>query len=565
MNMWKDVLEQRLGIMGSWQAFSERPVPGGARLRHVFAPVMLFLFVQQAILGIALATYYSPSATDAWASTAYIQDQVTLGWFVRGLHYHGASAMVVWAALWLTVIVWNRAYRAPRELAFVAVVGLVGVALGFGLTGNPLPWDQAGYWGILVELGIAEQTPGGTAIRTLLQGGNDAGNLTILRLYVLHGFVLPVAFLALIGVVFNQRLRHGDAVPENSRAGAVAYVPSQMFLDAAATAGMLFLLVVMTVQTHGAELLGPADPTENFQARPEWYFLFLYKLRMLFEGPLEPVATMLIPGAAVAFLLVLPVLDRLRGPTATWIARVGIAAIMGGVLAMTAVAVVSDRNNEEFQKSLAATEKSAEQARKYALEGVLPLGGPAVFFNDPAYKVKQLYKEHCQSCHAIDGIGGDEAPELTDYSSRAWLSALVRNADAPQFFGKTKHKGEMEPYPEEDLSAEHLQAVVEYIVSLMDDPSLTVDADLAKKGKKLWDNELDCNSCHEVEAGEEGDAPNLLHHGNAAWVARVIRDSSKPDLFGERAEMPKFEGKLSDEEISQLAQFVVAQRAPAEP
>src|SRR5690606_35999974 len=110
-----------------------------------------------------------------------------------------------------------------------------GAALVFGLTGNPLPWDQAGYWGILVELGVIEQTPGGGIIRTLIQGGSDAGNLTILRLYVIHVFVLPIVFVALMAVVFKQRRLHGDAAPERPLP-STAYFPSQMFLDVVAIA-----------------------------------------------------------------------------------------------------------------------------------------------------------------------------------------------------------------------------------------------------------------------------------------------------------------------------------------
>ncbi len=70
-------------------------VPGGARLRYVFGWVLLYLFVQQAVLGVLLAFYYSPSASDAWASTAFLNDQITGGWFIRGLHYHGTSLMIV--------------------------------------------------------------------------------------------------------------------------------------------------------------------------------------------------------------------------------------------------------------------------------------------------------------------------------------------------------------------------------------------------------------------------------------------------------------------------------------
>ena len=58
-------------------------------------PVRQPFMVPEPATGVLLALYYSPSATDSWASVAYIQDQVTLGWFVRGLHSYGASAMVM--------------------------------------------------------------------------------------------------------------------------------------------------------------------------------------------------------------------------------------------------------------------------------------------------------------------------------------------------------------------------------------------------------------------------------------------------------------------------------------
>ncbi len=560
-----DAVEDRLGLVSSWEAYRDRLVHGGVRLRHVFPAVITFLFVQQAVLGIALATYYSPSATDAWASTAYIQDQVTMGWFVRGLHYHGTSVLIVVIGLWLGQMVLHRVYQAPREVTWWAGIGLLGVGLAFGLTGNPLPWDQAGYWGILVELSIAEQTPGGGIIRTLVQGGSDAGNLSILRLYALHVFVLPVAFGGLIWLISRQRAQHGLPAPDgmsdaDAHKTTQRYFPAQAFLDVLAMAAVAGLIVALTMNSHGAELLGPADPTENFQARPEWYFLFLYKLRMFFEGPMEPVATMVIPGAAVTFLVLAPFLDKVMGKLGRFVVLGGMAALMTATVGLTAYGIQSDAKDEEFQKSLAATETSAQEARAYAKMGVVPLGGPAVFFNDPQYRTKMLYKEHCQGCHALGGLGGDEGPSLEDYSSRAWLAALVRNANDPRFFGNTKMKDEMDAYPEEDLAQEKLDAVVEYLLELQGDPGMTVDAALAKKGAALWEDDLECNACHEIEAGEEADAPNLHGHGSQAWVARVIRDSSQGDLFGDYAAMPKFADKLSDEDIDALAAFVVNQR-----
>jgi ubiquinol-cytochrome c reductase cytochrome b subunit len=594
MNKLLEILEERTGLVGACRAMADQVVSGGVRARHVFAPLLAYLFVQQAVLGVVLATYYAPTATDAWASTAYIQDTVTMGWFVRGLHYHGASALVIVSSLWVVVLAFQRAYRRPWEVQWLAALGLLGVSLALGLTGNPLPWDQEGYWSIGVELSIAEQAPAGDMVKTLVQGGSDMGNLTLLRLYVLHVFVLPGAFGLLLWLVIRT-LRHvGVAPPDGMSAQAAKeaaqpYFPGQAFLDVLAMTLVAGALVMLTVSTHGAELLAPADPTENFQARPAWYFLFLYKLRMFFEGPMEPVATMLIPGGAATFLIAAPLLDRLLGGRGPMLVKAGVATLMVGVVGLTAYGIQSDGADEEYQKSLVQAHRRAEEARGYAKEGVVPLGGPAVFFNDPQYQVRQLFKEHCQNCHTVDGIGGDEAPDLTDYGSRAYLAALIRNADDPRFYGNTDHKGGMSPYPETcpepppkedgaddaqdegddeedecvEVSAEALTATVEYLIQLSGDETMELDAALAAKGAKLWEDDLECNACHEVEKGETADGPNMLGRGSKDWIARVIRDSSQEDLFGDKAQMPKFDTtKLSDEQVETLAAFVLSQRAP---
>lgn len=570
MNALLRAIEDRLGLVSLFRGMADVRVRGGARARHVFPAVIAYLFVQQAVLGVTLAAYYSPSSTDAWASTAYITDQVTLGWFVRGLHYHGASAMIVVSTLWVLQLVAHGAYRAPREITWWVALGMVGLSLAFGLSGNPLPWDQQGYWGIQVELGIAEQSPGGGAIRTMLQGGSDAGNLTLLRLYVLHVLVLPGAFLAAFLLVLMQLRRHGPAAPlgmSEAEADRTArrMFPSQVFLDVVAITAVSMVLIVMTLMTHGAELWAPADPTENFQARPEWYFLALYKLRSFFPGSLEPIATMLIPGAAVGFMLAVPFVERIAGKLGRALVLGGVGLFMTGVVLLTGVGIAADAGDEEYQKALEEAGKRSEEARAYAKLGVEPLGGPAVFFNDPQYKAKMLFREHCQTCHALHGVGGGEAPDFTDYGSRAWLKDLIRDPNTERFFGNCeKLKDEMSAYKE--LPEADVDALVEYVVELSGDPQMKADAKLVERAKALWEegDPVDCSSCHEVEKGAAGDGPNLFGRGTKEWVARVIRDSAAKDLFGEYAQMPKFADKLTDEEIELLAEFVVSQRSTAE-
>jgi len=50
--------------------------------------------------------------------------------------------------------------------------------------------------------------------------------------------------------------------------------------------------------------------------------------------------------------------------------------------------------------------------------------------------------------------------------------------------------------------------------------------------------------------------------GTRAWIEQVIRDSSRVELYGGKAEMPSFKGKLSDDEIAALADYVYEQGWP---
>jgi ubiquinol-cytochrome c reductase cytochrome b subunit len=560
-----DWLDERTGIRALWANAASDSVPGGARFRYVFGSVLVYLFMQQVVLGVLLALYYSPSATDAWASTAYIQDRVTAGWFLRGLHHHSTSAMVVLMAVHFVQVVWAGAYRRPREITWWLGLALGGLVLAFALSGYVLPFDQKGYWASQTEAQIIGTMPGGEPIKVLLQGGSEYGNLTITRLYALHVFVLPLAFVALLVAHVGLVRRHGVTAPElpqpELERTRVPYLPNQLLLDMMAMVLVGAALVMLTVYTHGAELYAPAQPTSNFPARPVWYFLFLFELRMLFEGSLEMIATVLIPGAAAVFLLALPWIDRAqsRKPRERMPVLTVIGLGMAGVVALSVLSIAKDASDEEHAEAVEAAHADAQEARKWAMQGVLPEGGEAVYKNDPEYQKKALFEEHCGTCHEISSGGGDEAPSLVDYSSRAWLTALIRNPQDPRFFGGTSHDS-MDPYPVDELPEDQLVATVEYLVQLMGDERIPVDEALAKKGAKLFEDELDCSNCHEVEAGESADGPTLYGHGSAAWVARVIRDPSKEDLFGEESTMPKFESKLTDEEIDMLAQLVADQR-----
>ena len=93
-------------------------------------------------------------------------------------------------------------------------------------------------------------------------------------------------------------------------------------------------LLYLAVTNH-APLQNPADPLnhEQINPRPEWYFLFLFQILKVFQGPFELVGTAIIPGILTVVLLLLPFYDRnwskraVRRPVATSLGVLSIVAL----------------------------------------------------------------------------------------------------------------------------------------------------------------------------------------------------------------------------------------------
>ncbi len=555
-------LEERLGLSGIESAILGGQMPGGASLWHALGSVAAGLFVLDAITGVFLALFYAPSVTTAWASVAYIQDQLPLGWFVRGLHSFGSSALIVVAGLHLLQVLVFGAYRRPRELNWMLGLALFGLTVFFALSGYLLPYDQKGYWAKLVEATIAGSAPlVGGAVQQVIQGGSAFGNLTITHAYAVHALVLPAAFVVLIVLHVYLYRRQGPTPKWSLSAEQIAArtVPAWPH-QAARNAGLgtlAFLMVAAAVVAHhGAPLESPADPTSSYVARPEWYAIPLYQLRMYFEGPLEIVATMVIPGLLTMLLLGLPFLDRARSNRPSDRAPVMIATCLGlGALGtLSTIALVKDAHDPAFAKARAEEKARGESARKLALRGVAAEGGLAVFRNDPLNHARELWGEHCAGCHGLSGTGGDKGPDLKGYNSRPWIRGFLENPDGPLYMGPAKLDKGMRPV---QGTADEIGALVEMVYAQTGAPD--ADAGRAARGHELIPQK-DCDSCHEIDGEGENTGPNLKGRGSLGWVTAVILDAGHGRLFGEKNKMPKFETKLTPAEVDDLARFVVAQK-----
>ena len=177
--------------------------------RHALKPTYTFalgliagtLFLILAVTGLALMLYYVPYPPEAYRSMKDLQFVVTFGIILRNMHRWSAHAMVLVVFLHMCRVFWTGSYKSPREFNWVVGVALLLLTLGLSFTGYLLPWDQLAFWAITVGTNIAAYAPVlGDQVKFLLLGGHVIGSMTLLRFYVLHSVVLPLAMVLLISL-----------------------------------------------------------------------------------------------------------------------------------------------------------------------------------------------------------------------------------------------------------------------------------------------------------------------------------------------------------------------------
>ena len=91
MNALLDWLDHRTGYRTLMHEALNEPIPGGAKWKYVWGSTLTFVFAIQVITGFFLWSAYSPSTLTAWESVYYIQEVMSYGWLVRGIHHFAAQ------------------------------------------------------------------------------------------------------------------------------------------------------------------------------------------------------------------------------------------------------------------------------------------------------------------------------------------------------------------------------------------------------------------------------------------------------------------------------------------
>jgi menaquinol-cytochrome c reductase cytochrome b subunit len=209
-----DWIDERTSLSPALRWTMFRKVPKGTNWFYTLGSATMFAFLSQAITGVFLAMYYTPSATDAYESTRRITNDIFLGEFVRGAHKWGSTMMVILIFLHLGRVFFFGAYKYPRELNWI--IGFVLLILTFimALTGYLLPFDQRSYWATIVAANITASGPlVGPYLGDFLRGGAEFNATTLSRFYSIHMLLVPGAIAALIGAHLYLVTKLGTTAP----------------------------------------------------------------------------------------------------------------------------------------------------------------------------------------------------------------------------------------------------------------------------------------------------------------------------------------------------------------
>lgn len=408
-------LEDRTGLAKVIRPLLEHRVPGDTGWMYVFGSATLMAFLLQIVTGAALTTVYVPSAGQAYASLEFITNQASLGRFLRGMHYFGASAMILLVGVHAIRVFLTGSYKFPREMNWLSGILLLALTVAMGFTGQVLRWDQDGVWSTVVAAEQAGRVPFiGRMLARLLLAGDNVGTSTLSHFFAYHVFLIPGLILMVVGLHVYLVVRNG--ISEPPRAGqpverqgyrasyqslldrrGVPFWPHAAWRDV--TAGLLVIIAVLVcAYAFGPKALGrPPDPS-TIQAlpRPDWYLLWYFALLALLPHREEPYLLWVIPFAAGLALILLPLVfgvgeRHLRRRPWAWLSTATIVVSVGVLWRLGA-------------ESPWSPDFSAP-----------PLGASVVASTDTLIvRGADLFHERgCEYCHRISGFGGRRGPDLT--------------------------------------------------------------------------------------------------------------------------------------------------------
>jgi ubiquinol-cytochrome c reductase cytochrome b subunit len=412
-------LDDRLGFSHTVKPLIEHPVPPTG-WDYTIGSATLIAFIVQVVTGVALAFTYVPTPDHAYESLEFITNGAVLGGIVRGIHFWGASAMVLLVAAHAAQVFLIGSFKYPREVNWLSGTLLLVFTFGMAFTGQLLRWNQDAYWAVVVGAAQAARVPViGEWLTGILFAGQQVGGATLTRFYATHVFMIPAIVFALLGLHLYLVIRHGVSEPPvagvpvdkktyRERYDQLLHKIGVPFWPDAGWKDVVFALAVGSIVLILAIVFGPpplgnkADPTVLLAyPRPDWYFLWYFALLALIPPNIEDFFIIAFPALLGLLFVMLPFVASTgeRSPRRRpWAIGIVIAFGVGVVALVTA---------------------GYQAPWSPVLEEVhLPASATAGLSGPRAQGALLFETRGCINCHMIAGGGGQRGPDLSRVGAR---------------------------------------------------------------------------------------------------------------------------------------------------
>lgn len=413
-------IDDRTGISEAIGPLMNHPVPQGSKWAYVFGSATLFCFILQIVTGVGLALLYQPSSDKAFQSLQFITYQATLGNVLRGIHYYGASGMILLMGIHMMRVYLFAAYKFPREMNWISGVVLLVLTIAMGFTGQLLRWDANGVWSAVVAAEQMGRIPFiGKYIAQLLIGGDTLGGQTLSRFFAYHVFIFPAMIFAVVGLHLYLVIRNGISEPPKAgrpvdprtyrqwyhnalKLEGVPFWPYAAWRDAVFSAGVILVIVLLAIVIGPLPLDRPPDPSFVYTTpKPDWYLLWIYALFALMPAQIESYAMFFGPVLVFVLLFALPFISNKgeRSPVKRPWAIIGCLSV---IFIVGSLLVAGNRAgwSPHFKAKMLPASVIGSSDTTVLAGGLL------------------FYQKACLYCHRISGYGGLKGPDLTHVGRR---------------------------------------------------------------------------------------------------------------------------------------------------
>jgi quinol-cytochrome oxidoreductase complex cytochrome b subunit len=301
-------LQTRLG----WNKIFDHPIPKHANdVTYTLGGTIIVLGIVQLITGVILQQFYIPDSSTipgAYESVAQIAKSFDL-MFVRNLHYWGAQFLLIIALLHMARVFISGAYKRPREIQWLAGVGLLVMLFAFSYTGTVLKWDQEATEALEHQTGTAKMM--GPLGSFLTQG--FAPNVSLLaRLYAFHVTVIPALAIPILGLHLILVRLNGISVPKvvdrykhlipavQEKVPFSTHIIRMFVYGSAVTVLAIIISLLWSAPLYFKGIEGIEI------TKPPWFLLWLYPLENIFGVAAIAYTT----GLVIILLAAVPLVDR---------------------------------------------------------------------------------------------------------------------------------------------------------------------------------------------------------------------------------------------------------------